>query len=56
MRHNGNWYGYLVLAVGILYLLADLAQEFSMQISGWGIFFLLGGLGLIHLNKRVQEQ
>ncbi|MGM0771433.1 MAG: hypothetical protein ACQESU_07480 [Halobacteriota archaeon] len=44
---TGAWFGLLVMLVGIIYLLADLAKEFTMGISGWTTFFLLGGVWLL---------
>jgi hypothetical protein len=49
---RGAWFGLLVLLVGIIYLLADLAQEFTMGISGWTTFFLLGGIWLMCSRGR----
>lgn len=44
---TGNWFGFLVLVVGVIYLLADLAKTFSIGISGWTTFFLLAGVWLL---------
>jgi hypothetical protein len=53
MRHRkGNWFGALVLLAGILYLLADLAQTFTIGISGWTTFFLLSGIWLLSGNRN----
>ena len=50
-----NWFGSLVLIVGIVYLLADLAKTYSIGISGWTTFFLLSGLWLMHSNRKRKE-
>lgn len=54
MRENrtGSWFGILVLLTGVIYLMADLAQTFTMGISGWTTFFLLGGIWLFCRNRR----
>ena len=46
-----NWFGFLVLVVGAIYLLADLAKTFSIGISGWTTLFLLAGVWLLCKNK-----
>jgi hypothetical protein len=46
-HRTGKWFGLLVLVVGVLYLLSDLAKTFETGISGWTTFFLLAGLWLI---------
>ena len=57
MRTNrkSNWFGLLVMIVGVIYLLADLAKTYSIGISGWTTFFLLLGLWLMHSNRRKAE-
>ncbi|WP_319507762.1 hypothetical protein [uncultured Methanolobus sp.] len=57
MRTNreGNWFGFLVMIVGVVYLLADLAKTYSIGISGWTTFFLLTGLWFIQNNRRRKE-
>ncbi|MBN2110217.1 MAG: hypothetical protein JW705_03905 [Methanosarcinaceae archaeon] len=51
-HRNGNWFGLLVMVVGIVYLLADLAKTFSPGISGWTTFFLLAGIWLFHNSRK----
>jgi len=52
---NGNWFGLLVMIVGIVYLLADLAKTYSIGISGWTTFFLLSGFWLMCNSRRKGE-
>lgn len=37
------WFAWLVLIVGVLYLLADLGT-FAMNLNWWTLLFLLGGI------------
>ena len=52
MKHDrtGNWFVMLLTIVGIIYLLADLAKTFNIEISSWKTFFLLAGLWLMCKN------
>ncbi|MBN1133919.1 MAG: hypothetical protein JXA38_03185 [Methanosarcinaceae archaeon] len=57
MRTNreDNWFGLLLVLVGVLYVLADLAKTYSIGISGWTTFFLLSGFWLMQNNRRRKE-
>ncbi|MFY1111000.1 MAG: hypothetical protein AB3K77_04865 [Methanosarcinaceae archaeon] len=56
-HRTGKWFGLLVLVVGVLYLLSDLAKTFEAGISGWTTFFLLAGLWLISRRpEKLLEQ
>ena len=47
MGKTPSWYGWLVLIVGVLYLIADFSTWNFFGITGWTAFFVLFGLWLL---------
>jgi len=50
-KGGGMWFGIVVLIVGILYVLCDLAVWDCLGISGWTAFFVLAGVWMLFVRK-----
>lgn len=50
MENTPVWIGYLVLILGIVYLLADFGT-FNFPVSWWSSLFILGGLACVMSQK-----
>ena len=50
-KGGGMWFGVVVLIVGILYLLVDLAVWDFFGIVGWTAFFILAGVWMLFVRK-----